>query len=298
MSDGARVMGRAIVGGIGMAALGTLPWALISWANLRYLPSVPWSAPIVVVHLWLFWRYAGGEGWPSSTAAERRANRRANAVSAEMWGMAMLAGMLGLGTIVAVMRVMSRLVTIPGELSVDTSRVSWFTLLVLLIASATVSGIVEEVAYRGYLQRPIERRFGFAVAVVVSGLLFGVMHFTHAGVGVSLLPYYLTVSAVYGGLAWLTDSVYPSMILHGFGNFFGSIGILAGRGDWAREVASPAPLIWQSGPDGPFWASVALLGVMALVTTAAFIALAREGSGSRGLGTRNTSGPKPLPPSP
>ena len=271
-----RILVRAIIGGLGMAALGTIPWALLGWANLTWLPSVPWTAPIVVAHLWLFWRYAGGEGWPRSTSAERRENRRANAVNGEMWGMAMLAGLLGLFTIVAMMGVMSRMVEIPGEIRVDTSRLSFLTLLYLITASAIVSGVVEEVSYRGYLQRPIERRFGFVVALLVSGLLFGVMHFTHPGVGLSLLPYYLVVSAVYGGLACLTDSVYPSMALHAFGNFFGSVGLLAGRGDWSQEVASRAPLIWQTGPDPAFWGALALLGVIASVTAAAFVVLARQ----------------------
>ena len=274
--NGARVIAGAIVGGVGMAALGTIPWALMSWANLNYLPAVPWSAPLVVAHLYLFWRYAGGEGWPSMLSAQRRANRRANPVHGEMWGTAMLAGILGLATIVALMRVMSRMTEIPADLSVDVSRTSFVTLFYLVAASAAVSGIVEETSYRGYLQRPIERRYGFVVAVLVSGALFGFAHFTHTGVGLPLLPYYLTVSAVYGGLAYLTDSIYPSMVLHAFGNFFGSLGILAGGKDWAREVASPSPLIWESGPDGAFWAALFFLVVLGGVTVAAFVALAKQ----------------------
>jgi membrane protease YdiL (CAAX protease family) len=271
-----RVLVRAIIGGVGMAAVGTIPWALLGWANLTYLPSIPWTAPIVAVHLWMFWRYAGGEGWPHSTARERRENRRANPVDGAMWGMAMLAGILGLFAIVATMGVLSRMVEIPGELRVDTSRLSFLTLFYLITASAIVSGVVEEISYRGYLQRPIERRFGFPVALLVSGVLFGVMHFTHPGVGLSLLPYYVVVSAVYGGLAWLTDSVYPSMALHAFGNFFGSVGLLVGRGDWSQEVASRAPLIWKTGPDPAFWGSLALLAVIGAVTIAAFVVLAKQ----------------------
>jgi membrane protease YdiL (CAAX protease family) len=225
----------------------------------------------------MFWRYAGGEGWPHSTSEERRTNRRANPLTGDAWGMAMLAGMLGLVTIVATMGVMSRLVEVPAELRVDTSRLSFLTLLYLIIASAIVSGVVEEVSYRGYLQRPIERRYGFVVALLVSGLVFGVMLFNHPGVGIALLPYYLVVSAVYGGLAWLTDSIYPSMALHAFGNFFGSLGLLVDRGDWSQEVASRAPLIWQGGPDPAFWGAVALVALLGGVTAAAFVALARHG---------------------
>lgn len=277
-ANGVKVITWAVAGGFGMAALGTIPWALTSWANLNYWPSVPWSAPIVAAHLWLFWRYAGGAGWPAGTSAARRENRRANPVSGDLGGMAMVAGLLGLGTIVVLMRVLSRMITVPTELSVDISRASIVTLIYLVTASAIVSGIVEEVSYRGYLQRPIERRFGFPVAVLISGSIFGLMHFTHPGVGVALLPYYIAVSAVYGGLAYLTDSVFPSMMLHAFGNFFGGIGVIFGRGDWAKEVASPAPTIWVTGPDGDFWGSVMLLAVVGGVTLAAYIALGRQRS--------------------
>jgi membrane protease YdiL (CAAX protease family) len=268
-----------------MVAVGTVPWALLAWANLEYLPSVPWSAPIVAAYLYLFWKYAGGDGWPGRTSLARRENRRANPVRDDLWGGAMFAGMLGLVTIVALMGVLSRMIVIPAGDRTDLSRASWITLLYLITASATVSGIVEEVSYRGYLQRPIERRFGFLVAVMVSGLLFGFAHFTHPGVGLSLLPYYLTVSAVYGGLACITDSLYPSMLLHGLGNFFGSVGVLAGRGDWSAQAASPAPTIWVTGPDAAFFGALAFFLISGAVTAAAFVMLARQ----RGQGRSGTS---------
>jgi hypothetical protein len=72
-----------------------------------------------------------------------------------------------------------------------------------------------------------------------------------------LMPYYMTVAAVYGALAYLTDSTLPGMFLHAGGNVFSAAGLfLGGRSEW--QLASvPAPLIWESGPDASFWGAVA-----------------------------------------
>jgi membrane protease YdiL (CAAX protease family) len=37
-------------------------------------------------------------------------------------------------------------------------------------------------SFRGYLQRPIERRHGAVIAILVAGVLFGLTHFTHSEV--------------------------------------------------------------------------------------------------------------------
>lgn len=56
------VVARAVLAGGLVAALGTLPWALLVSANLKWLPGVPWAVPPAALWLWLFWRWAGGEG--------------------------------------------------------------------------------------------------------------------------------------------------------------------------------------------------------------------------------------------
>src|SRR5437016_940051 len=94
------VMARAILVGSLVAAAGTIPWALLVSANLKYLTSVPWAVPPTIFYLWLFWRYLNGNGWPGSTAEIRRTYLRANRLQADVWGSAILAGVLGLATIV------------------------------------------------------------------------------------------------------------------------------------------------------------------------------------------------------
>ena len=114
---------------------------------------------------------------------------------------------------------------------------------------------MEETSFRGYLQRPIERRFGPVVAILISGSVFGFVHFTHPEVGLVLLPYYVAVAAVYGALAYLTDSVFPSMVLHAGGNMFSALDLFTrGRSEW--QLSPEASLSF--GKRGPIWRSGAL----------------------------------------
>ena len=272
---------RAIFTGLAMGAAGTLPWSMLVTANMRWAPFVPWAVPIMGAYLWLFWRYARGAGWPQSTAQGRRMDSRANRLPGETWGPALLAGILGLVGIVLLQGVLSRLVALPQQRDLDISKYPLATVLLWVTMSAVVAGVIEETSFRGFLQRPIERRHGPVIAILVTGSLFGFAHFTHPEVGVVLLPYYLGVAAVYGTLAHLTDSTFPSMALHAGGNMFSAFGLFAqGRSEWQLSSA-PQPLIWETGPDAAFWGNLVALFAVAALTIWAFAALAEVSRSAR-----------------
>jgi membrane protease YdiL (CAAX protease family) len=115
---------------------------------------------------------------------------------------------------------------------------------------AVVAGVVEETAFRDYIQGGTERCHGLATAILVTGGLFGLSHFTHPEVGLVLLPFYFTVAAVYGLLAAATNSTYPSMVLHVGGNLLSAFSLFTqGRSEW-QLTAMPPRTIWQAGIDG------------------------------------------------
>ena len=210
-----------------MATAGTLPWAALASANLRYWSAVPWAVVPAVLYLWLFWRYVQGAGWPRSTSEARRTNCRANRLADDVWAAALLAGILGLWALVLGLGVVNRLVRLPAQPAEDLSGVPFVTLAVMLPMASIVAGVVEEASFRGYMQGPIERRHGPVVAILVTGSLFGFAHFTHPEVTLILMPYYLAVAAIYGALAHLTNSILPSMVLHAAGNVLGYVKLLA-----------------------------------------------------------------------
>lgn len=276
------VIVRAIVAGGMVAALGTLPWARLISANVSHAPTIPWSVPIMAAYLALYWMYfVRGDGWPRSTSDARRRSARANAVRDDAWGIALLSGFLGLISILLLQGVMARLVRLPTQRDLDPSQFPATTVLLWVVMSAIVAGVVEETAFRGYLQRPIERRHGPVVAILITGVLFGLGHFSHPEVGVTLLPYYIAVAAVYGSLAYFTDSTLPSMTLHAGGNMFSAFDFLTrGRSEWQLSPAEPR-LIWQAGVDAAFVGTVIAFFTAAALTVWAFAGLARTTRANR-----------------
>lgn len=127
------VIVRAVLIGSVLSGVGTLPWAFLSSANLKWFSSVPWSVPPTILYLWLFWRYLQGAGWPRSTAEARGMNLRAHRLSSDVWGWALVAGSLGFGALVLFLRVLNRLVRLPQQQFPDLSQISYVTAFSLLL---------------------------------------------------------------------------------------------------------------------------------------------------------------------
>jgi len=268
------VIFQAALTGLLVALAGTTPWAVLVALNTKYWTAVPWAVPPTALYLWFFWRYVRGAGWPRSTAEVRRVLCRANPVSDDAWGMAIVAGLLGLVAVLLFQGVLARLVTLPQQRDLDPSKYPVATVALWVLMSAAVAGVTEEVAFRGYLQGPIERRHGPLTAILVTGVLFGFMHFSHPEVTLALMPFYLAVAAVYGMLAYLTNSIFPSMVLHGGGNVFAAFALFAGgRSEW-QAPSIPRPLIWETGPDASFWLSVGATLVVGAAAVWAYVTLA------------------------
>jgi len=87
--------------------------------------------------------------------------------------------------------------------------------------SSCVAGITEEAAFRGYMQGPIEQRYGLMPAILVNGSMFGLLHFpNHPDAVLAMLLYYIAVAAVYGGLTWACNSILPALVLHAGGDIW------------------------------------------------------------------------------
>jgi ABC-2 type transport system permease protein/sodium transport system permease protein len=131
--------------------------------------------------------------------------------------------------------------------------------------SGVVSGVLEEASFRGYMQAPLEQRYGPAIAIAVTSLFFALIHITH---GLALLafrfPYYLAVSAVYGILAWRTGSILPGLALHSIGDAVGNVVA------WRRGPPVGRPLVWQTGPDLHFVLALFVVIIFALIAAWAF----------------------------
>jgi membrane protease YdiL (CAAX protease family) len=161
----------------------------------------------------------GVAGWPRYGAASRRAASRVNAISAPAWGASLVAGVLGLWACVVLLRLISRFVppSAAGP-AAGIAEIPPLTLIAMSLMGAAVAGVVEEIAFRGYMQQPLESRYGPVAAIGVVGIVFGLAHASHSYWSLAMMPYYMAVAGVYGALAYLTNSVLPSLALHAGGD--------------------------------------------------------------------------------
>lgn len=266
------VVFRSVALGMLVMLAGTLPRNIAFAANLRVLPIVPWAVPVVAVYLWCFWRYLDGRGGDAASAQARHASLRANPVPLPVWPWALAAGGLGIVALVFWLQVANRLVALPPQQLPDLSHVPALTVWTLLLAAAPVAGLVEEAAFRGYMQGPIERRYGLATAVAITGTMFAVAHLDFT---LALWPYYVAVAAIYGVVTSLTASVWPAVALHTAGNLYSNLDLLLhGRAEWQAPSGGTAS-VWTTGMDAPFLQALAAALVVTVVSAALFARLAR-----------------------
>lgn len=270
-----RTIGLAVVAGIGVLLAGNLPWiAVLAPLNLRFFPSLPWAVVPMALYLWGYWRFIGGRIGSDPSAEFRRENLRANPVPPDAWPIAIVTGLLGFGALLSLVAVMARLVAMPQGAPISApTGMPMPTVVLLLIMASIVAGVTEEAGFRGYMQGPIERRYGLAVAILVNGSMFGLLHFAnHPGAVVAMLPYYIAVAAVYGGITWATNSILPAVFLHAGGDVWSLTRLWStGRPEWQLSETAP-PLVWTSGPDAAFLAATASF----IAFTAATVVMCRS----------------------
>lgn len=79
----------------------------------------------------------------------------------------------------------------------------------VLLVVALTPAICEELMFRGYLQRQVERRLGVVWSIVLVGLIFGLFHLRPTQV----LP--LATLGVYLGFSvWVTGSLWAGVLIH------------------------------------------------------------------------------------
>ena len=261
---------RAVLTGMLITFVGSIPRSLLFLANLRVFPQFPWAVPVTGLYLWYFWRYLDGVGPPEDNAKDRKDSLRANPLLARVWVWSLVTGGLALVALVLALRLANRFVALPAQTFPELGRVPATTIVALLLIAAPAAGIIEESAFRGYMQGPIERRFGLLPAILITGTMFAVAHLDFTPI---LWPYYVAVAAIYGVITHVTGSIFPAIVLHTVGNLYSNFDLyLHGQAEW-QAPAIQAASIWRTGPDASFWFSVATLVAVAGLVALAYSAL-------------------------
>ncbi|HEY2497274.1 MAG TPA: CPBP family intramembrane glutamic endopeptidase [Candidatus Angelobacter sp.] len=192
-------------------------WTGLMLANVKISPRIPWAFVVMAVFLWLAWCYIGGKGGPQRTSEARRHYLRANAVSARVYFWTLLAGVPAIIALAGLWIMMFQLFRMPPNVLPDYSKYPIFTIAVFIVMGSLVSPLMEESAFRGYLQVALERRFSAPIAVSVSSLFFALAHVNH-GFLLPKLTLYFLVGVTFGLIAFLTNSILPVIPVHIIGD--------------------------------------------------------------------------------
>jgi len=199
--------------GFGVQIVGVVPFMVLAQLNLRHGRALPWAALIEALILWVMWRHLSGVGWPAATAAARRRFLRARAIDRRLLPATAITGLL-FGLTIGCLVVFGNLWRpMPPEATAALTALAKappLVGLVTLLMVARSAGIVEEAAFRGYMQVPIEERHGPAVAIIIVALVFAL---SHAPPG-PVLPLFTLGAVGWGLLARLTGSTLPGMVVH------------------------------------------------------------------------------------
>lgn len=242
-------------------------WLALMMANLRSLPSFPWSILVMAGFLVLGAQYLGGRWGPSRTVGARRQSLRATVVSLEVFRWAMLAGALSLTALAGVWIVFASIVRMPGSVLPDLSRYPRWTAVLAVAMGALISPLCEQAGIWGFWQGALERRWSASTAIVVTSIAFALM--PHPPPGAAFAPklvFFFLTGLTFSTLAYLTNSILPGIPVHAFGllTFF----VLVWPDDPSRR------LITSSGTDAWFWVHVTQIIVFAVLAVWAFGRLA------------------------
>jgi membrane protease YdiL (CAAX protease family) len=263
---------RAIVLAELIADVGGLVPDLFMLANLKFSPTIPWLLPATALWLWLFWLYLNGKGWPQTTSQSRARDLRARSLPGRVWFLSLLAGGFAMVSVVSFAFLTTRLANVPRDafkLPINLSDYPIWTVGAALVAISVVAGVVEEAAFRGYLISQIQRRHGWIMAILISGVMFFVSHLGHAYVTLAFFPFFLAVSSLHGLLVYLTRSILPSVVLHSVADLI-TIPIQYGLIGHVSVVP-----VWKSGIDSAFVTYVVVIVAFGLLAVPAFRRLAR-----------------------
>lgn len=129
-------------------------------------------------------------------------------------------------------RLMEMLLPLPPELEsmfqVVLKANSLGDWLILIVAAVFLAGLFEEMLFRGFLQNALEEKMDITRAVLATAFIFSLFHIN---------PWWLVqivlLGVILGVMAWKSNSIFPSALVHGINN--GIALIAANTGD--SEIA-------------------------------------------------------------
>jgi membrane protease YdiL (CAAX protease family) len=89
----------------------------------------------------------------------------------------------------------------------------WWMSWPIIIMASLVAGICEEIGYRGYMQKPLEQKYGPVAGISITSVVFALAHIHQAWASGILVGIFL-ISLIIGYLTYSTNSLIPGIIAH------------------------------------------------------------------------------------
>jgi len=204
---------RSILTGFMVTSIGVGSWVLL----VTYIPA-PWSVVPMGAILILYWIYFSGKWNPSNTQVFRRFCMRQSKLRRPIWIWGLLAALIIVLFVNAAGILMFRIYEFQPDVF-KTARFlndlpAWKAWPIILIASL-VAGICEEIGYRGYMQAPLEQKYGPEAAISITSIVFAVAHIHQAWAGgMPGMTVIFVISFLIGYLAYSTRSLLPGIVAH------------------------------------------------------------------------------------
>src|SRR5262245_59150608 len=148
-----RTVIEALLMGLSIGFIGAIPWIVMAPLNVRYHPELPWAAALTMCWLLVTLLWLGGAGWPRAASAFRRFHLRLWRPAPGAWrgdNLTVILGLVGAQIGLTVFWILIQAGRPPVDVSIYPTIVLRFSVLIM---GPLVSGVVEEAAFRGYMQR-------------------------------------------------------------------------------------------------------------------------------------------------
>ena len=205
------VLIQAICSGTVVYGIGTIAWLII----ILLIP-MPLSFIVMISIFWIYLKYFSGGWGPKYTIEFRVNNFRSIQMPIKFWKWGLFGAILVVVVIQAMLVLVFRFVEFPSEafdLGYELNQYPSWAVSIFFVFAALAAGIFEEVGFRGYMQVPLEERYGAGIAISIVSIFFTIFHFNQAWAP-SVIIVLIVAGILFGIMAYSYNSLIPSIVAH------------------------------------------------------------------------------------
>jgi len=209
---------RAIITGLLVSSTGIAVWSFF----LLKIPA-PWCVIPMIFALWGYLKWFGGN-WGSEKSRDiRKKLFRTGTPGSTAWKWGIMAALSFVLIVQSSFVITFRIFEFPAtKFTADYKVLDQMpigTAWIIIIMGSIVAGICEETGFRGYMQVPLESKWSPPAAIVITSIVFMLIHLTHSWAA-PILPHIFFASVLLGILAYRSGSLIPGIIGHSILDIF------------------------------------------------------------------------------